>query len=291
MNNPLVSIALCAYNGARFLGAQLDSIVNQTYSDIEIICVDDCSKDETYSILSAYAAKDARIRIYKNTSQVGVNKNFHRAFSHCKGSFIAIADQDDLWELNKIQVLIDNLGENLLIYSDSMYVDSTGQPENKTIGTYHNFTKGGKPERFLLQNCVSGHSLLFSRELLSYVKDSSSPVYYDWDLAYSAACLNRLTFTTAILTHYRLHETSVTGKDKSTRTLREKQLLFFKNKDITPAKTKKLIIELLANYKQVNSLSRFLFLFKNRRDLYFIRRRSWFSQLKEIFRESRVFID
>ena len=75
---PLVSIALCTYNGAENLAQQLDTLVNQTYRNLEIVVVDDCSTDDTYAILQDYSSKDDRFRLYTNEANLGFLKNFER---------------------------------------------------------------------------------------------------------------------------------------------------------------------------------------------------------------------
>src|SRR5476649_2579474 len=95
---PLVSIALCTYNGARFLSQQLDTLVNQTYRPIEIIVVDDCSTDDTFAILTEYAGRYPNFKIYRNDVKLGFTANFEKAVKLCTGDLIALCDQDDLWD-------------------------------------------------------------------------------------------------------------------------------------------------------------------------------------------------
>ena len=85
---PLISIALCTYNGANFLQQQLDSILNQTYKHIELVIVDDGSSDGTKDILKQYAAKYEQIKLYFNETNIGFNANFQKAISFCSGDFI-----------------------------------------------------------------------------------------------------------------------------------------------------------------------------------------------------------
>ena len=122
-NVTLVSIAMCTYNGEKYLRGQLDSIIGQTYKNLEIIIVDDGSKDATMHILNTYASIDNRIKIFQNEKNLGFVQNFSKAISLCNGDFIALADQDDIWKKNKIEVFINEIGENTLIYSDAQLMD------------------------------------------------------------------------------------------------------------------------------------------------------------------------
>src|SRR5690606_33629827 len=112
MDSPLISIALCTYNGEKFLAEQLDSIVNQTYKNIEIIAVDDCSTDRTLTILQKYASKDVRVKVYSNKTNKGYSKNFEYAISLCTGDYIAVSDQDDIWVSDKLELLINKIRIN-----------------------------------------------------------------------------------------------------------------------------------------------------------------------------------
>jgi len=98
----MVSIALATYNGERFLKEQLDSILEQSYTDIEIIACDDCSTDSTPQILEDYQKKDSRLKVYFNEKNLGFKKNFEKCISLCDGDYIALSDQDDVWTKDHI---------------------------------------------------------------------------------------------------------------------------------------------------------------------------------------------
>ena len=145
---PLVSIALCTFNGAKYLSEQVESILNQTYTNLEIIICDDCSSDDTPDIISKYLSKDRRIKMFVNTTNLGCNKNFEKAISLTSGEYIAISDQDDIWEPYKIEELVNNIGDNWLIFSNSSLIDTDGHElkgmlladcklEGKTIAPYY----------------------------------------------------------------------------------------------------------------------------------------------------------
>ena len=103
---PLVSVVLCTYNGEKFLYPQIDSIIAQTYPNLEIIIVDDASSDNTPFILEEYSRKDSRVKYHINSANIGYNKNFEKAFSLASADYIAISDQDDIWESNKIELMM-----------------------------------------------------------------------------------------------------------------------------------------------------------------------------------------
>src|SRR6187402_1340706 len=102
----LVSVVLCTYNGISFIDDQLNSILNQTFKNLEIIIADDCSSDGTFEKLQSYKEKDSRIKLYRNETNLGYNMNFSKACAFSTGAYIAIADQDDVWETGKIENML-----------------------------------------------------------------------------------------------------------------------------------------------------------------------------------------
>lgn len=95
-NLPIVSIGLPVFNGENYLEAALESLLMQTFTDFEIILSDNASSDRTAEICQAYAAKDSRIRYYRNAHNIGAAENFHRVFELSRGKYFKWAAHDDL---------------------------------------------------------------------------------------------------------------------------------------------------------------------------------------------------
>ena len=166
----LISIAMCTYNGERFVKEQIDSIIAQSYTKFELIVVDDCSKDNTINIIKDYQSKDDRIKLFQNENNLGFVKNFEKAISLCSGDYIALADQDDIWKKDKIEVFIKNIGDNLLIYSDAILIDQYSKEIGKElIRPNGNLVEGKCNKAFIFYNCVSGNTLMFKKELIKYI--------------------------------------------------------------------------------------------------------------------------
>lgn len=209
MSETLISVALCTYNGSGFLEEQLQSILDQTYKNLEIIIVDDCSTDDTLVIAHRYAEGDKRIKVFSNEKNLGFNKNFERALSLTTGNMVAISDQDDIWELNKIEKLKNNIGDNWLIFSNSAIISSNGAIKERKL--LCNFNYGNRSFRsMLLANFVTGHTCLMKRELFSKILPFPQQGYYDWWIGFVAIYHSKLTYLPLILTKYRVHENSVT---------------------------------------------------------------------------------
>src|SRR6185503_10566774 len=117
-HSPLVSVVMCTYNGEKFLREQIDSILAQTWLNIELVIVDDVSSDNTVKIIEDFSRKDKRIRYVVNPVNVGYNKNFEKAFGLAQGNYIAPSDQDDIWDPKKIEIMMNAWpADSLFIYS------------------------------------------------------------------------------------------------------------------------------------------------------------------------------
>src|SRR5215831_2091896 len=210
-NPPLVSIALCTYNGRRFLEPQIESLLAQTYQNLEIIVSDDGSTDDTVSILDRYARQDARIRVFAHLENVGFARNFERALRACAGEFIAPCDQDDIWMPDKIGALLAIIGDRSLAYCDSQLIDGSGASLGRRMSEIVGMISTEDPTPFAFANCASGHAMLFRGALLQ----SALPVprcfgYYDWWLTAVAAAMGGIARHERPLVMYRQHTSNIT---------------------------------------------------------------------------------
>ncbi|PWS31093.1 glycosyltransferase family 2 protein [Pedobacter paludis] len=299
MEHPLVSIALCTYNGERFLKEQLDSIVNQTYPNIEIVVVDDGSTDQTWAILNEYAERYKSFNIYQNDVNLGYIKNFEKAIGLCTGDYIALADQDDIWLPNKIEVQVNEIGEHILIYHNSEFINNEGHSLNKRMSDIINMYQGDNFKAFLFFNSLSGHESLFKKELTKYSLPFPKEIFHDRWLAYTATNVGKLKYINQSLVKYRQHENSDTnilklerekviitpnGKAKIEKTLSEFEVFasYKYNKDTA------FIQQLLKLYRtRLNNYLCFrliFFMYSNYKSLLFISKKSTVSKMNFIFK-------
>lgn len=103
--SPKVSVVIPVYNSASFLERCLDSVLSQTLIDIEVICIDDCSSDNSFDILKDYVEKDSRVKVFKNEQNIGQGLTRNRGIDFSKGEYIAFVDSDDWIEPNMYDVL------------------------------------------------------------------------------------------------------------------------------------------------------------------------------------------
>jgi len=207
-----VSIALCTYNGERFLIEQLESILNQDYKNInEIICVDDNSNDTTWEILKKYADKYSIFKIYQNQSNLGFVKNYEKALKLTSNLLIAISDQDDIWYSTKISNLVNAIGNNLMSYSDNDYIDNKGKSLGRKFSDMRNLTTNTSCLNFALFNAISGHTILLNRNLLQYSLPFPNDIPYDFWLAFQASQYGEIQIVREALVGYRQHDNNTIG--------------------------------------------------------------------------------
>lgn len=218
-NRPLVSVILCTYNGEKFIEQQVDSILRQTYSPVELIISDDASTDHTPAILEKYKA-DPRVTIFLQGQNIGLSGNFSFTAAHAKGQLIAFSDQDDIWLENKIEQLVSNIGDSPLVYSNSILTDEAGNPTGKQLTDLRAMYSGEDSRCYILYSCVWGHSMLITRNLLTRSLPVPAAIHHDIWIAFRAFAEGGILYHNEALTLYRQHSSSYTGalpKNKAAR--------------------------------------------------------------------------
>jgi glycosyltransferase involved in cell wall biosynthesis len=214
----LVSVPLCVYNGEKYLPQQLDSVFFQTCSDIEVLAFDDASTDRSMEILRDYSSREPRLKVCVNQVNVGFAKNFSAALAACTGKFVAPCDQDDIWSPEKITRLLDAIGNASMAYCDSLLVNETGASLIRKMSECVIMRDCHDPMELMFGNCVSGHAMLFRRELLSTALPIPAIYFHDHWLALVAAAQRGIVFLPELLVNYRQHGGNVTSvmKDRHT---------------------------------------------------------------------------
>lgn len=211
MNKPSVSVVICTYNGAKYLREQLDSILRQDYPAAEIIAQDDASTDGTMDILSDYARRYPQLKVFRNASSLGVNRNFFSAMRRATGDYIAISDQDDRWLPNKLSAQLQAIGDKLLCACHSRPFSDNG-----AYAHYDPRLPNTSLIR-LLFNSLPGHTLLFRKELLTDIMPRDNELYhvsyYDVALCLAAAAKDSIAFADEALVDHRRHTSAATYSD------------------------------------------------------------------------------
>jgi len=299
MNNQLVSVVMCTYNGSRFVAEQIRSIGTQTYTNLEIIIVDDASSDNTFEIVKSFTNHDNRIRAYQNEKNLGFNLNFNKACKAATGDFIAIADQDDVWEKTKIEKLLTKIKESpetLLTHCISARFEEFGKFHMKSHKLV-NYSAGNDVRNFFLANYISGHNMLIRKELLEKSLPFPGNVYYDWWLAAVASVHGKIEPVPEILVWHRMHDSNATGAAKPKLHLYKQVMIILPQlmtiQGMSP-EAKEFGMRLLKYYSafpaKTFSWPLFLFLMKHAKIIFAHKKRSfpWFSYLKHSYKAAKA---
>lgn len=208
---PLVSVVLTTYNGETFLEEQLDSLFRQTYSPIEVIAVDDGSHDNTLLILNRYAAAHPNMKVFANEANLGYIKNFEKGCKLSQGALIALCDQDDYWDKEKIKKMAEAIGEHPLIYCDSRLCDEKLQDLGRNISDIVHNQDFDNCLQLAVMCRMYGHALLFSRSLFDKAHPFLEVIPHDWWLAFTATLNGGVKYLPEPLVYYRQHAANVFG--------------------------------------------------------------------------------
>lgn len=213
----MISIAMATYNGAKYLKEQIDSILNQSIQDFELVVCDDCSDDETLAILKEYQDVDKRIRVYNNESNLGFKKNFEKAMSLCEGEYIALSDQDDIWMPNHLEILLNAIGNNVLACGNADIVDENGCDLGMTLKEQETLDYIPKDNLkkalsiLIYRNPYQGASMLMKRDLLIRIIPFPNGIeYHDTWIALVSCFCGGLVYVDDILLKYRRTGNNVT---------------------------------------------------------------------------------
>lgn len=224
MKRERLSIAMCTYNGARYLQEQLDSFKSQTRMPDELVVCDDASKDETVEIIEAFASEVSfNVRVFANERNLGSTKNFERAISLCKGDIIFLSDQDDVWlpvKLARIEALMTKSPDTAGVITDALIVNESLKPLGFSFWRATKFGRGqqkramkGKLGTLVkhFNSSFSGATFAFRTELRDLVLPI--PAYWTHDawIVLMVAALKKLVVLPEPLNLWRQHENQQVG--------------------------------------------------------------------------------
>lgn len=193
---------MATYNGEKYIREQLNSILLQLGENDEIIVSDDSSTDKTLSIIDSF--NDARIKIFPNNKFHSPIFNFENALKQAKGDYIFLSDQDDIWEVNKVETMLLYLTQYDLIVSDCSIIDKDGKMIRES------YYGGSEPKVGVFRNIIRNHYLgccmAFRKELLEIALPFPRKIaMHDIWLGLCASCFFSTKFIPDKLIRYRRH--------------------------------------------------------------------------------------
>jgi glycosyltransferase involved in cell wall biosynthesis len=219
-----VSVALCTFNGAKYLQEQLQSIAAQSLPPDELVICDDGSTDGTIELLRAFAdTSTIPVHLHLGASRGGVIANFERAIAYCTGDVIALADQDDAWLPDKLKITVGALraaqevhGEDvpLLVHTDLRVVDAAKNVIATSFWAHQEIRARHRDAlaELLLENFVTGCTLVMNRSLRNLALPiPPDAVMHDWWLALVAAAKGKVITLPDVTILYRQHGSNTVG--------------------------------------------------------------------------------
>ncbi len=223
MSEPLVSVAMCSYNGARWIAPQLRSIIDQTLKPCEIVICDDQSTDDTQQVVERIASESpVSIRFFRNEQNLGISRNFQRAMGLCRGEYIALSDQDDWWHPRKLEALVQVMeGREDVAYAfcDARLVDQNLKPMPFLLWDIHQLTPQRQQilesedamELMTVANFATGATMLFRRYWLEHLMPVSPNWIHDGWISLMLSAFSRCVLVREALVDYRQHPAQKVG--------------------------------------------------------------------------------
>lgn len=229
-----ISTALCTYNGARFIREQVRSICLQTRPPIEIVLSDDGSTDDCVALardawrtcLLERPGLDIRLQILQNVRALGITRNFQQAVSACCAPLIALSDQDDVWDADRLEVMtrvFSARDDLLLLHSDARLIDEGGHELGRSLfdalgvrASEISCIHAGRAFDVLLRrNLATGATIVFRQELLRHALPFPDGWLHDEWLAVIASITGGVDVIEDTTIGYRQHAANQVGAPQS----------------------------------------------------------------------------
>lgn len=203
-----LSVCIAACNGEKFISEQISSILEQLSEDDEIIISDDGSTDNTVEIVEKY--HDDRIIILKDNNFKSPVRNFEKALKQAKGEFVFLADQDDIWEKDKLNIIMGYLAGYDVVVSDCRVID---EKDNVIYDSFFHIRNSGKGIfKNLVRNSYIGCCMAFNRKILeiSLPFPKNIPMHDLW-IGIIGELFGKCYFCDEKLVRYRRHKNNITN--------------------------------------------------------------------------------
>lgn len=206
---PLVSVVMTSYNHEKFISEAIESVLNQTFKDLELIVVDDNSGDRSRVIIEEFAKKDERIRKIFHQKNCGIAKTANDGLRNSNGKFIAFIASDDLWMKDKLekQFKILERDEDLIVWCNSAIIDDDSEfTGEKSSEKYKNATSQGYVFDQIVNSWISGSGIMMKRENIENIEFNENLKYLNDTMFYlDLAHGYKFHYMEEALSKYRLH--------------------------------------------------------------------------------------
>lgn len=224
MKQPLVTVFIPLYNCEAYISDALESITNQTYSNIEIVIIDDGSTDNSVEIVNSYS--DPRIRLIKNETNKGIPYTRNLGLQESQGKYMAIMDSDDIAYLTRIEKQVDYMETNPSIDAIGSYYEIIGGRFKKVMKP-KNITSEEIKAGLLFLNRIANPTSFLRLETINKYELEYNPAYFvaqDYDMWVQISKVGELSILPEVLLKYRTGHTNITKKSKSSKTIHRKKI-------------------------------------------------------------------
>lgn len=203
----MVSIILPTYNGEKYIKKSIQSIIDQTYQNWELIVIDDCSTDNTNQIIEEYKKKDHRIKLYRNEENLKLPASLNKGFKLANGDYLTWTSDDNLYNDNAIEKLVGALSDDVqcgLVFSRMEYIDSDG--------VLRGLSDNVKDEMEIYYHNIVGASFMYTREVYERIGEYDVNRFLMEDYDYWLRIVNsfKIKYLPEVLYKYRIHQNSLT---------------------------------------------------------------------------------
>lgn len=217
-----ISVALAVYNGEKYLQQLLLSLEQQTIKPFEIVILNDCSTDNSETVIRQFQFSCSEVHYYKNDSNIGHLLAFKKLAGLCQGDFIAFCDQDDIWLPDKLELCFEHLSvmpkdKPSVVFTDLALINDNGNLVAPSFWNYYNIRVASTNFFDVLgNNVITGCTTFVNRSMLNEIKKMPEEAllhdYWMALIAYGFGCYHSLYKATV---HYRIHAQTVTQKYKT----------------------------------------------------------------------------
>jgi len=214
MQAPKVSVLIPAYNYAHYLGEAIESVLEQTFGDIELIVVDNCSTDNTVELVHSYMEKDPRVKLVVNKTNVGMFRNYNESLLHATGECIKFLNADDKFDKTLLQEFVSILDKHPNVSLVTSWRQFFGT-RDKVLKSGHSGLCSGKAiimESIERSNFIGEPTtVMFRRENLNLgLFDPSLLMFADYDMWLRHLGVGDIYFVDKVLSYFRCHDTQGT---------------------------------------------------------------------------------
>lgn len=226
IDSMLVSVIIPLYNRENTIKKAAESVLQQTYEDLELIIVDDCSTDRSVDVVRGMAKDDSRIRLLLSEKNGGACMARNKGIDAAKGEIVAFHDSDDIWHLDKLEKSLEVMEQegSDMVFSSFRRIGKAGMQKGTCIIPEYDLNQyDNKFKQVLLKNCVSTQTIVIKKDVLTRVRfDERFPRFQDWEFSLQVLKQGFAVYfiKEALVDCYVLNDSITTNFDKADKAYR-----------------------------------------------------------------------